>query len=131
MSHTVHLIYGDVLTSLKECQCFVKEGQFKIVLSDIRLQLPKENNCSSAKLQINSAQYLCDDEKDTFGSKFQVDFGEVMTRAFISLTKTSFNGEPRMLWLTVHPQGKTKLCYAFRFITKNLVIIFVNFWSNL
>ena len=107
VNYTVHLLYNDVFLSYKECQCFVKEGNFTVLLNDIRLQLPNSDSCSYSKLQINSAEYLCDvDDRMAFGSVFQTAFGEVLTRAFISLTKSSVSGDPRMLWLTIQPVGK-------------------------
>ena len=77
---------------------------FKITLNDIRLTA-NSSFCSNAKLLVNSAVYQCDDTKVGFGSLFNVDADELISRAYVSLSKASSTENPSMAWLTIEPAG--------------------------
>lgn len=106
LNKSFYLVYTGFVQSVKDCQCFVKNNMTTMFLNDIRLQQRTVKSCSAAKLQINNVQFLCDDRKETFGSRFREEFGETSTRAYISLTDVAVAGIPRIIWLIIKPQGR-------------------------
>ena len=100
-----HLKIEDPLSLYNDCQCFIKDGEFRIYSVDIRLQSPDNDTCSLAKLQVNSETYKCDADSSTFGSVFNTEAGGLLPRGFVSLTKPRLNGQFQMAWLIIKPTG--------------------------
>ena len=115
-STSFQLQVKDPLNLYNDCQCFIKEGEFRIYAIDIRLRSPDGDTCSLAKLQVNSHTYKCDEENSTFSSAFNTEIGGLLPRGFISLTKPRLNGQFQMTWLRVQPYGMTFI-FCFRLFT--------------
>lgn len=101
----MHLIATSIANPYTECQCFVTRSGFSLFLNDVRLKTPEKNACSGADLKINNIYYSCDNSSGNLGSVFKESFEEKMPMAFISVSASSFNTPPQMIWLTIQSPG--------------------------
>ena len=90
---------------MSECRCSLKDGQFSLVLNDIRLVSLDGHGCSSSKLQVGIDTFNCSNG----GSVFSVVYGEPQLLS-ISLklwnTQTVKDALPQMTWLIITPEGQ-------------------------
>lgn len=82
----------------QECLCIVNNAIFSLQINkDVTV-----DQCSVAKLQINSDFQLCDNQQD----KIEL---ERMSNAYISLTLEANYTEEHMIWVTIKPKGNATI----------------------
>lgn len=85
-------------------------------MQDVRLKITGKNNCSSARLHINSREFSCKPNIVDFGSKFGNLFNPRMANAYIGVSYSSDDDKPEMVMLLGKPKGnKCFTCKEFIF----------------
>ena len=107
---------------MSECHCSFKDGQFSLILNDVRLISLDGHGCSSSNLQVGIDTFNCTPQKmGNYGSVFNVVYSETKLSS-ISLklwnTETVKGALPQMTWLIITPEGQNLL----NFVGKKLIL---------
>lgn len=100
---------GDSARLYNMCECFVNLDEFSIKAADVRLDSIQEKKCTDAVVHINSKEFKCDPDKDSFDSVFNRTVATSVTNAFISLLPKSSTEFPSMILITVNPKRTARL----------------------
>ena len=104
---TLHLVFKNYSQNVKKCECWVNKGPFSPIIMDLRLNSRYQDMCSASKLFINTDEYTCDPQSDSYGAIFgQVPNGDLLKDAFISLANNLDIEPPEMVWIAIIPEGK-------------------------
>lgn len=113
---TLHLTTSDTTKYFKKCTCWVNHGKFSLTLNEIRLNNKYANQCSTAKLMINTKPFSCKPTMDGFGAIYKDTYiDQLPLGAFVSLEQNSTDVSPDMIWLTFEPEELSKIeCAGIR-----------------
>lgn len=88
---------------LTDCSCFISGEGFSVSVNDLRLQSRYGENCSLSTVRIQSAAFSCEHDDVPI---FKTNMENSLKHAYIAVTINGVGAVPRMIWLTIIPNGK-------------------------
>lgn len=108
-NYTLNLTTPD---SVKECQCFLENGNFTLLIRNLMLITWKEKGCSSVQLLISSKNgsriFSCNASREDFGIVINETVLQGVPPAYISVINYG-NKPPYKIMLSVIPQDTIKI----------------------